>query len=44
VQVGGKIIGQLAGGFTDYDGLVEALRQRASAIGLSIRPVSRDFS
>jgi hypothetical protein len=37
VQVGGKAVGELVGGFTDYDGLVEALRARIDGIGLSHR-------
>jgi transcriptional regulator with XRE-family HTH domain len=38
VEVGGVVLGPLVGGpkgFADYDGLVEALRDRAAAVGLS---------
>jgi hypothetical protein len=37
VVIGGQVIGQLAGGFTDYDGLIETLRARIVAAGLSYR-------
>jgi hypothetical protein len=37
VQVDGRNVGQLVGGFSDYDSLVEQLRARISAVGLSYR-------
>jgi hypothetical protein len=37
VQIGGATAGELVGEFSDYDGLIEALRQRAVDIGLSYR-------
>jgi hypothetical protein len=37
VQVDGATVGQLVGGFSDYDALVEQLRARISAVGLSYR-------
>jgi hypothetical protein len=35
VQIDGATVGRLVGDFTDYDGLVEALRTRIDAVGLS---------
>jgi hypothetical protein len=35
VAVGGEAVGKLAGTFSDYDGLVEALRRRAADVGLT---------
>jgi hypothetical protein len=37
VEIGGNVVGQLVGGFTDYDSLVEQLRARIGAVGLSYR-------
>jgi hypothetical protein len=37
VQVDGVSIGTAVGGFSDYDGLVEALRARVADVGLSYR-------
>jgi hypothetical protein len=42
VEVGGIVLGTLVGGpqgFSDYDGLVAALRERASQIGLSFAAI-----
>jgi hypothetical protein len=37
VEVDGAVVGQLVGSFSNYDGLVEQLRARISAVGLSYR-------
>jgi hypothetical protein len=37
VEIDGAAIGQLVGGFSDYDSLVEQLRERIGAVGISYR-------
>jgi hypothetical protein len=39
VQVDGKAIGELVGGFTGYDAMDKAIREHAAAVGLSYQSI-----